>query len=283
MTIILDGKKLAKQKRQQLKEEIISHCQTLAAPKLAAIIIGNDPASAIYVKNKIKACNDVGIDSLVITKDESLSQERLLNIIDELNDDDSINGILVQLPLPPQIKSQNIIERIDPSKDVDGFHPYNIGRLALRQPALRPCTPYGIMQLLKAYDLSSRGLNATIIGVSNIVGRPLALELLLAGATVSSCHRHTKNLEKHIKDADLVISATGQRGIFNESLIAKHAIVIDVGIHRINNKLCGDLNFDLLNGQVEYLTPVPGGVGPMTITALLQNTFQAAVLQQTKL
>jgi methylenetetrahydrofolate dehydrogenase (NADP+)/methenyltetrahydrofolate cyclohydrolase len=194
-----------------------------------------------------------------------------------------VSGILVQLPLPKQIDPQKVIERIAPLKDVDGFHPYNIGRLALRQPLLRSCTPYGIMQLLEAYDINPKGMNATIIGVSNIVGRPLALELILAGATITSCNSKTKNISLHIKNADIVISATGQRGIFNELDIPDNAVVIDVGMHRINNKLCGDLESSNLAGRVKYLTPVPGGVGPMTISALLQNTYQAALMQKNKI
>ena len=277
MTTLLDGKKLAEIKRAQLKLDIEAFKQRKGiSPQLAAIIIGDDPASKLYVANKVKACHQVGLRSLLIEKPSSISESELLELIQTLNQDSAVHGILLQLPLPAHINPQNMIEAISVKKDVDGFHPYNIGRLALRHPTLRSCTPYGIMQLLAHYQLDPKGKNATIIGVSNIVGRPLSLELLLAGATVTSCHRHTKDLKSAITNADLIISATGQQKVADPSWIKPQAIVIDVGIHRINDKVCGDLDFDALNGQVDYLTPVPGGVGPMTITALLQNTLQAA-------
>lgn len=280
MTILLNGKKLANSIQQTLADEVQQYQNKHnITPKLVAIIVGEDPASNIYVANKAKACKKVGIDSQVIKKDETLLESELIQMIDELNNDVSISGILVQLPLPPQINPRNIIEKISPQKDVDGFHPYNVGRLALRKPMLRCCTPYGIMLLLKEHKLAIKGLNATIIGVSDIVGRPLALEFLLAGATVTSCNSSTKNIEQHLKNADLIVSATGRRNVFDESVIPDEAIIIDVGIHRVNDKICGDLDFESLNGRVKYLTPVPGGVGPMTICSLLQNTFQAAKLQ----
>ena len=284
MTILLDGKKLAQENQDKLITKVHTFIKQFGKPpKLAAVIVGDDPASSIYVNSKAKACKAVGIDSLLIREKYSFKEEALLSLIDNLNDDPSVSGILVQLPLPKQIDPQKVIERIAPLKDVDGFHPYNIGRLALRQPLLRSCTPYGIMQLLEAYDINPKGMNATIIGVSNIVGRPLALELILAGATITSCNSKTKNISLHIKNADIVISATGQRGIFNELDIPDNAVVIDVGMHRINNKLCGDLESSNLAGRVKYLTPVPGGVGPMTISALLQNTYQAALMQKNKI
>ncbi len=281
MTILLDGKGLAQKKQEQLTIKVKEYAQKFTSvPKLVAIIVGDDPASRVYVASKAKACKAVGIDSLLIKEEDTFSENALLTMIDELNAAPGISGILVQLPLPKHINPQSIIERITPLKDVDGFHPYNIGRLALRQPLLRSCTPYGIMQLLEAYDLNPKGMNATIIGVSNIVGRPLALELMLAGATITSCNSSTQSIEQHIKHADIVVSATGRRDVFDQSKISENAIVIDVGMHRIDNKLCGDLDFDLLNGKVRYLTPVPGGVGPMTISALLQNTYQAAMMQR---
>lgn len=280
MTILLDGKKLAQEKQANL----ITQVQDFSAkfgktPMLVAIIIGDDPASSVYVNSKAKACETVGIDSQIIRENSNFSETALLDLIDELNQDSKVSGILVQLPLPKHINSQSIIERIHPLKDVDGFHPYNIGRLALRQPQLRSCTPYGIMQLLHKYEIPLQGMNATIVGVSNIVGRPLALELMLAGATITCCHSKTKNLSHHLNKADLVVSATGRRDVINATDISDDAVVVDVGIHRIDNKLCGDLDFEALNGRVKYLTPVPGGVGPMTISALLQNTYQAALLQ----
>lgn len=279
MTIILDGKTIAQTKRKQLKSEIIKFKdQTGISPKLAAIIVGNDIASQIYVENKAKACQAVGLSSVILRENAELSEESLINLIQKLNQDPSVHGILVQLPLPKHIDPMKVIKTIAIEKDVDGFHPYNIGCLALKSPLLRSCTPWGIMQLLSAYNIEVKGLNATVIGISNIVGKPLGLELLYAGATVSSCHSQTQNIESYIKNSDLIISATGQRNVFDQSVIAQHAIVVDVGIHRINNQLCGDLDFDYLNGKVKYLTPVPGGVGPMTITALLQNTLQAARL-----
>ncbi len=278
MAHILDGKKISNLKREQLKQQVnVFKKRYNYAPKLSAIIVGDDPASKIYVRNKAKACEDIGMTSQLIQLDTSTSEMELLAAIETLNKDPSSHGILVQLPLPQHISSQKVIESISPDKDVDGFHPYNVGKLTSRIPSLRPCTPYGIMQLLEAYNLSLKGKDATIIGVSNIVGRPLALEFLLAGATVTSCHRHTRDIERHIKTADIVVSATGVRNIFDQSVIPSKAIVIDVGIHRINNKVCGDLDFDYLKDRVEYITPVPGGVGPMTITVLLQNTYQAAL------
>lgn len=281
MTTLLDGKQLSLENQEQLRSKVqdFKHKYDVP-PKLVAVIVGDDPASQIYVNSKAKACKAVGIDSMLIHEEASYSEEALLSLIDELNNDISVSGILVQLPLPKQINPQSIIEKIDPLKDVDGFHPYNIGRLALRKPLLRSCTPYGIMQLLNRYNIPLQGKNATIVGVSNIVGRPLALELMLAGATITSCNSKTKNLSHHIKHADIVVSATGRRDVIEEADIADHAIVVDVGMHRIDKKVCGDLNFDALNGMVSYLTPVPGGVGPMTISALLQNTYQAALMQR---
>jgi methylenetetrahydrofolate dehydrogenase (NADP+)/methenyltetrahydrofolate cyclohydrolase len=272
----MDGKVLSTKLRKTLKEQI-QRSNLKRAPKLVAIIVGDDPASKIYVANKFKACEAVGISSTILDKPASLSEQALINLITELNTDPNVDGILVQLPLPDHINPDAIIDCIHPNKDVDGFHPYNVGRLVLRKPTMRSCTPYGIMQLLEAYELQARGKNAVLIGVSNIVGRPLALELLLAGATTTSCHRHTKNIEQYVRTADIVVSATGKRDVFDQSSIPPHAVVIDVGIHRINNKVCGDLDFDYLNNRVAYLTPVPGGVGPMTITALLQNTLDAAI------
>lgn len=281
MTILLDGKHLSNTLQNALTDKVLAYKnQYQVTPKLAVIIVGDDPASNIYVTSKAKACEKVGIDSLILKKDNTLTETHLIEMVDALNADPSVNGILVQLPLPAQINPKNILERIHPTKDVDGFHPYNIGRLALRDPLLRSCTPYGIMQLLKAYALSLKGLNATIIGVSNIVGRPLALEFLLEGATVTSCNSSTKHIESHLKNADIVVSATGRRGIFDELIIPDHAIVIDVGMHRINGKIAGDLDSSKLLNRVAYLTPVPRGVGPMTICSLLQNTLQAAYLQK---
>ena len=280
MTTLLDGNKLAQLNRHQLKKQIDTfYSQSTIRPRLAAIIIGDDTASKIYVSHKAKACKSVGIESTLIEMPSKTSETELVKLIYTLNNDPNIHGILVQLPLPAHISPQVVIDNIAVEKDVDGFHPYNVGRLALRNPTLRSCTPYGIIQLLKHYDISFKGKNATVIGVSNIVGRPMCLELLLAGATVTSCHRYTKSIEKHIEQADIIISATGVRNVFDQTKISKEAVVVDVGIHRINGKLCGDLDHEQLFNHVAYLTPVPGGVGPMTITGLLQNTFESCKRQ----
>lgn len=249
---------------------------------LATILVGNDPASELYVNKKLSACKKIGIQDKLIKLDASITLHDLLQQIDTLNNDDMVSGILVQLPLPKHIDPQKIIEAIHPDKDVDGFHPYNVGLLAQREPRLRPCTPYGIMQLLETINFEPFGVEAVVVGVSNIVGRPMVSELLLAGCTVTACHRHTVNLEKHVSEADLLISATGMPNLIKGAWIKPGAIVIDVGITRLDNgKLAGDVEFEIAKQRAGFITPVPGGVGPMTVATLMKNTVEAFLLQHT--
>ncbi len=279
---IIDGKATADKIKDQLKTRVEKRKQQgLRVPGLAVIKVGNDPASEVYVRNKRNSCEKVGIISIAHDLPDDTSQETLLALIDELNNDAGIDGILVQLPVPEQINSETIIERIHPDKDVDGFHPYNVGRLALRMPVLRPCTPRGIMTLLEQtmerMGQSIKGMNACIVGASNIVGRPMGLELLLAGCTVTTCHRFTRDLEQHVHNADILVVAVGKPGIVKSEWIKRGSIVIDVGINRLDNgKLIGDIDFDIAKEKAGYITPVPGGVGPMTVATLLQNTVDAA-------
>jgi methylenetetrahydrofolate dehydrogenase (NADP+)/methenyltetrahydrofolate cyclohydrolase len=272
---ILDGQHVSNLIKQELKEKISLNRLT---PKLVVILVGNDPASEVYVGHKRKACAIVGITSVLHKLPPETTQTELLALIENCNNDDAINGILLQLPLPPQCNSDALLEKINPKKDIDGFHPYNLGRLAQRRPCLRPCTPYGIIQLLQHYDIKLSGLNVVIVGASNIVGRPLALEFLLAKSTVTIAHRFTNNLEQLIRNADCVVSATGQLGVINSAWIKEGAIVIDVGIHRLQDgSLRGDIDFAKASEKAAWITPVPGGVGPMTVATLLQNTVQACL------
>ncbi|MGB1702576.1 MAG: bifunctional methylenetetrahydrofolate dehydrogenase/methenyltetrahydrofolate cyclohydrolase FolD, partial [Cycloclasticus sp.] len=249
-------------------------------PGLAVILVGENPASEVYVRNKCNACEEVGFYSLSKTFPYGVTEEELLNLIDDLNHNSTINGILVQLPLPEHINEEKIIEAIDPLKDVDGFHPYNIGRLALRMPVLRSCTPKGIMTLLKSTGVALEGKEAVVIGASNIVGRPVSLELLMARCTVTTCHSRTINLEEHVKRADIVIAAVGIPGFVKGEWLKQGAIVIDVGINRLESgQLIGDVDYAEATKNASWITPVPGGVGPMTIASLLENTLQAAELQ----
>lgn len=272
---ILDGKMVAEHLQQSLKEKVAAQVQKgVRTPALAVVLIGNDAPSQIYVKNKRKACQEVGFTSHAYDLPEDTTEESLLNLIHELNQNSAIDGILVQLPLPTHIDTHKIIEAIHPCKDVDGFHPYNLGRLAQKRPSIRPCTPYGIMNLLSWYQLSLKGLHAVVIGASNIVGRPMALELLMANATTTICHSFTKNLEQHVTDADLLVVAAGKMDLVKPAWIKENAIVIDVGIHRLaNGTIRGDLDFQAVAERASWITPVPKGVGPMTISTLLHNTL----------
>ncbi|MBB71346.1 MAG: bifunctional methylenetetrahydrofolate dehydrogenase/methenyltetrahydrofolate cyclohydrolase FolD [Legionellales bacterium] len=275
---LLSGKALAKDIQAELAESVQ---QRLAkgerAPGLAVILIGDDAASQIYVNKKRQTCDEVGFRSEAYDLPASTSEAELLKLIDKLNHTPHIDGILVQFPLPEHIDPNNILEHIDPKKDVDGFHPYNIGRLAQRRPLLRSCTPYGIITLLERNGVELRGMNATVVGASNIVGRPMALELLLAACTVTTCHRFTQDLEHHVRDADLLIVAVGKHGVVNSDWIKPGAIVVDVGMNRLEDgKLVGDLDFDSAKDKASLITPVPGGVGPMTVITLLRNTLFAA-------
>ena len=275
---IIDGKQIALDVREKVSkavEQRIANGQRI--PGLAVVLVGNDPASEVYVRNKKADCEKAGFKSFSYDLDENTSQEQLLGLVDELNANPEVDGILVQLPLPAHLDSDLILERIQPHKDVDGFHPYNIGRLAQRLPALRPCTPKGIMTLLESTGEEIRGKKATIVGASNIVGRPMAMELLLAGCTVTVTHRFTQYLPGELADADIVVVAVGKPGIVKGEWIKDGATVIDVGINRLDSgKLVGDIEFEPAAERAGWITPVPGGVGPMTRAALLENTLQAA-------
>lgn len=274
----LDGKATAATLRDNLQKKVQSRVQQgLIAPCLAVILVGQDPASEVYVKNKRIACASTGITAKDYDLPIETPQESLLALLDKLNADDSVHGILVQLPLPEHIDSQVVLERILPQKDVDGFHPYNVGRLTLRMPLLRSCTPKGVMTLLAQTGIPLAGLDAVIIGQSNIVGRPMALELLAERCTVTICHSRTKNLADKVRAADLVVAAVGIPQFVKGDWIKVGAIVIDVGINRLDDgRLVGDVEFAEAEARASWITPVPGGVGPMTIATLLENTLQAA-------
>lgn len=274
---LIDGKAIAAHVRQQVARQVDARRQAGARiPGLAVILVGDDPASHVYVHNKHRACEEAGIHSVQHALPPSITQTELEALVDTLNADDSVDGILLQLPLPKHLDARPLLERILPHKDVDGFHPYNMGRLAQRLPALRPCTPKGIMTLLQASDLKVRGLDATIVGASNIVGRPMALELMLAGCTTTVCHRFTRDLEAHVRRADLLVVAVGKPGLVKGEWVKPGAIVIDVGINRENGQLIGDVEFAPAAERASHITPVPGGVGPMTVATLLENTLHAA-------
>ncbi|MGE0081489.1 MAG: bifunctional methylenetetrahydrofolate dehydrogenase/methenyltetrahydrofolate cyclohydrolase FolD [Thiohalomonadaceae bacterium] len=275
---LIDGKATAAHLRQQIKTRVDARLAAgLPAPGLAVILVGNDPASEVYVAHKRKDCAEVGIRSINHDLPAETRQEDLLVLIDRLNADASVHGILVQLPLPAHIDTTAVIERIAPEKDVDGFHPYNIGRLAQRIPQLRPCTPYGVMTLLEHAGIAIKGMDAVVVGASNIVGRPMALELLLAGCTVTVTHRFTRDLRAHVERADLVVVAVGKPGLVKGEWIKPGAIVVDVGINRLaDGRLVGDVEFETAKERAAWITPVPGGVGPMTRAMLLKNTLDAA-------
>jgi methylenetetrahydrofolate dehydrogenase (NADP+)/methenyltetrahydrofolate cyclohydrolase len=248
------------------------------APALAVVLVGDDPASAVYVRNKKKACERAGFRSVSFERPSSLAEAELLDIVKSLNEDPEIDGILVQLPLPKHINAERVIETINPNKDVDGFHPYNFGRLALKMPLLRPCTPHGVMVMLEKTGVDLVGKDAVVIGASNIVGRPAALELLMARATVTVCHSKTRDLAGKVAAADVVVAGVGIPNFVKGEWIKPGAIVIDVGINRLaDGKLCGDVEFDVAKERASWVTPVPGGVGPMTIALLMQNTLDANV------
>lgn len=273
---IISGNAISAQIKSEISEQIQTYLQqSKRAPGLAVVLVGADPASQIYVGNKRKSCEQIGIQSTSYDLPETTTQEELLALIETLNQDEMIDGILVQLPLPAHIDSSKVIEAILPSKDVDGFHPYNVGRLCQRIPTLRSCTPYGIVKLLEKTNLNVRGKHAVIVGASNIVGRPMAMELLLLGCTVTVTHRFTENLEQHVRQADLLVVAVGKPHLVKGEWVKEGAIVIDVGINRIDGKIVGDVEFDVASPKASYITPVPGGVGPMTVAMLMQNTLQA--------
>lgn len=278
---LLDGKAIAAELRQQVKSGVTDRIEHgLARPGLAVILVGESAASQVYVRNKRRACEEVGFHSVAHDLPADTSEADLLGLIDRLNDDAQIHGILVQLPLPAHIDADGVIARIAPGKDVDGFHPFNIGRLALRLPTLHPCTPRGCMSLLARTGIDLAGKDAVIIGQSNIVGRPMALELLAAGCTITVCHSQTRELAKKVAQADVVVAAVGKAHFVPGEWIKPGAVVIDVGINRLDDgSLTGDVNFDSAIERAAWITPVPGGVGPMTVATLLQNTLDAAAMQ----
>ncbi|CAH0216207.1 MULTISPECIES: bifunctional methylenetetrahydrofolate dehydrogenase/methenyltetrahydrofolate cyclohydrolase FolD [unclassified Pseudomonas] len=275
---LIDGKAIAANIRQQIAQRVAERRQQgLRAPGLAVILVGSDPASQVYVAHKRKDCEEVGFISRAYDLGAETSQDELRELIDSLNEDASIDGILLQLPLPAHLDASLLLERIRPDKDVDGFHPYNIGRLAQRMPLLRPCTPKGIMTLLASTGQDLYGMHAVVVGASNIVGRPMALELLLGGCTVTITHRFTKDLAGHVAQADIVVVAAGKPGLVKGEWVKEGAIVIDVGINRqADGKLIGDVVYETALPRAGWITPVPGGVGPMTRACLLENTLHAA-------
>ena len=274
----MDGKALATAIKKQIAQKAQQRlAQGLRAPGLAVILVGEDPASEVYVRHKQKACEQVGVTSHCLRLGAHCSETDIAREIQKCNNDPLINGILLQLPLPAHIHSDNLLKQIAVEKDVDGFHPYHIGQLALRTPSLRPCTPQGIMRLLATTGVALKGLHAVVVGASNIVGRPMALELLLAGCTTTVCHRFTKNLDSHTAQADVLIAAVGKVGIIDSLAIKPGALVVDVGIHRQQDgSLVGDIDFETACQKAAWITPVPGGVGPMTVAMLLENTLLAA-------
>ncbi len=278
---IISGTQLASQIKSNVAQQISQYvAQGKRAPGLAVILVGADPASQVYVGSKRKSCAEIGITSKSYDLPETTTEQALLELIKELNQDNTVDGILVQLPLPKHIDSTKVIEQISPEKDVDGFHPYNVGRLCQRIPTLRACTPYGVMKLLETTGISFYGKHAVIVGASNIVGRPMALELLLAGCTVTVTHRFTEDLASHIRQADILVVAVGKPKFIKGEWIKDGAVVVDVGINRLEGKLVGDVEFDVAAQRASYITPVPGGVGPMTVAMLMQNTLSAYEKQQ---
>lgn len=276
---LLNGKQISEQQIQAIRSRVDTRLAAgKRAPALAVVLIGDDPASAVYVRNKKLACERAGIRSVSFEHPADFSESALIALVQRLNEDPEIDGILVQLPLPDHIDADKIIETINPHKDVDGFHPYNFGRLALKMPLLRPCTPFGAMTLLKHTGIDPAGLDAVVIGASNIVGRPMALELLMARATVTVCHSKTKQLADKVRGADIVIAGVGRPRFVQGDWIKPGAIVIDIGVNRLpDGKLCGDVDFDAAREVAGWITPVPGGAGPMTISTLMHNTLEAHI------
>nr|WP_314592648.1 bifunctional methylenetetrahydrofolate dehydrogenase/methenyltetrahydrofolate cyclohydrolase FolD [uncultured Neisseria sp.] len=277
---LIDGKKISQQRIEAVAQAVKARQEKgLHTPCLAVVLVGDDPASAVYVRNKKLACQKSGIESRSYELPSETTQDDLLKLVDELNGDPAVDGILVQLPLPANIDSQAVLERIEPHKDVDGFHPYNVGRLVVKMPLMRPCTPKGVMTLLEAYGVDPKGKKAVVVGASNIVGRPQALELLLSRATVTICHSATQNLADEVAAADILVVGVGIPNFVKGEWVKPGAVVIDVGINRLDNgSLCGDVEFDVAKERASMITPVPGGVGPMTIATLLENTVHAASL-----
>lgn len=276
MALLIDGKKIAQDIKDELREKVLEFQSRGIQITLAVIQVGNDPASTVYVGNKKKACQYVGIRSLAYELPEETTEKELLNLIEELNEREDVNGILVQLPLPKQINEDRIIQAISPAKDVDGFHPQNVGRLSIGQKGFVSCTPAGVIQLLKRSGITIEGKECVVIGRSNIVGKPMSMLLLRENGTVTVCHSKTQNLKEIAKRADILVVALGKPKYINSDYVKEGAVVIDVGIHRDeNNKLCGDVDFDDVVNKVQAITPVPGGVGPMTIAMLMSNCVES--------
>ncbi len=277
MAIIIDGKELSKKLKEQMKDRVAQMRQQGIVPKLVVVLVGNNSASEVYVRNKHKACGEVGIESEVIKMPEETTQQELLDVVRGLNEDRTVDGILVQLPLPGQINEKVVLRSILPEKDVDGFHPVNVGLLSIGDDCYAPATPSGIIAMFKEYGIEIAGKHCVIIGRSNIVGKPMAALLLRHNATVTVCHSKTQNLGELTRQADIVIVATGHRHTLTADMVKEGAVVIDVGMNRNElGKLCGDVDFDEVKEKASFITPVPGGVGPMTITELLENTILAA-------
>ena len=273
---IIDGKKVSSHIKDNIAAEVkMLKNKTGKTPGLAVVLVGDDPASAVYVKNKNKTCKNIGFQSFEHILSENTSEDKLLNLINELNNDDQVNGILVQLPLPSHISSSKILVSINPQKDVDGFHLENVGRLVTGNALFKPCTPAGIIKLLDEYKIEIEGKNAVIIGRSNIVGKPVSFLLLERNATVTICHSRTKDLPSITRSADILIAAIGKPNFVSLDMVKNNAVVIDVGINRLDGKLVGDVDFASVSNQASLITPVPGGVGPMTIAMLMENTLQA--------
>ena len=280
MAVILDGKELAKKIRANLKVECDELKQKGIMPKLAVIMVGNDSASKVYVKNKSKACEDVGVEFEEFLLDENTTQEQLENLIEELNENDKVHGILLQSPIPKNLNINRAFEKISPLKDVDGFHPTNVGKLALNQDTFVSCTPFGVIKILEEYNINLEGKDVVIIGRSNIVGKPLIQCILSKNATVTACHSKTNNLSEHTKRADILISAIGKPKFITEDMVKDSAVVIDVGINRTEEgKIVGDVDFENVEKKTAFITPVPGGVGPMTIAMLMNNVIKATKKQ----
>lgn len=274
---ILDGKMIAKDIRQTLANRV----KAIGTPiKLCVILVGENPASTIYIAQKHKACAEIGILSDTISLPEDVTEADLLKEIDQLNQRKDVHGILVQLPLPAHIRTEAVLSRVHVNKDVDCFHPANLGLLAQRMPGLRPCTPYGMIKMLEHHNIKIKGQHAVVVGASNIVGRPMALELLIAGATVTVCHRFTEDLASFVRQGDIVVAAAGKPHLVKGEWIKPGAVVLDVGVHRTENGMCGDVEFETASKMASWISPVPGGVGPMTVTSLMENTIRAYELQQ---
>jgi methylenetetrahydrofolate dehydrogenase (NADP+)/methenyltetrahydrofolate cyclohydrolase len=279
---IIDGKAIAQEVRTEVRRSVEAMVgRGLRRPGLAVLMVGDNPASQVYVRNKRRACEECGIVSVAHDLPQSTSEMELLSRIDELNADDAVDGILVQLPLPDHIRESAVVERIDPRKDADGFHPYNVGRLAERNPLIRPCTPYGVVRMLDHIGVSVKGQHCVVVGASNIVGRPMSLELLLMGATTTVTHRFTRDLESHVRLAEVLIVAAGKPGLVRGEWIREGAVVVDVGMNRREDgSLCGDVDFEGARQRAAWITPVPGGVGPMTVAMLMKNTLEASFRRQ---